>query len=116
MSSAAVASAMASRKVVSAMPASNSPGASVCCSCRSASRTVGHSASARGVGSTPAPARRTSSSPSASRRRRSALLTAGCVIDEVAGRARQVALRHHLVEDAQQVQIERAEVDVHQSL
>jgi hypothetical protein len=33
---------------------------------------------------------------------------------QVAGGAREVALRHHLVEDAEQVEIERAKVDVHQ--
>ncbi|MDT4877372.1 hypothetical protein FQZ97_1128860 [compost metagenome] len=91
MSSAAVASAMASRKVVSAVPASNSPGASVCCSWRKASRTVGQRACARGVGSTPAPERRTNSSPSSSRRRRSELLTAGWVIARL--RAARVRLR-----------------------
>ena len=33
---------------------------------------------------------------------------------QVAGGAREVALCHHLVEDAEQVEIECAEIDVHQ--
>jgi hypothetical protein len=33
---------------------------------------------------------------------------------QVAGGAREVALCHHLVEDAEQVEVERAKVDVHQ--
>ena len=49
------------------------------CSWRKASRTLGHSDKARGVGSMPWPWRWTNSSPKVSRKRRSALLTAGCV-------------------------------------
>ncbi|MDT4863281.1 hypothetical protein FQZ97_979790 [compost metagenome] len=50
---AAVASAMASTKALCAVAGSKPPGASDSRSCCSASRTVGHSASAMGVGSTP---------------------------------------------------------------
>ena len=53
ISSAAVASAMASTKVLVASEATKSPGVSDDSSCRSASAMAGHSASARGVGSTP---------------------------------------------------------------
>ena len=80
---AAVASAMASTKVDVAVAGSKLPGARDSCSSASASRTLGHSASARGVGSTPWPLRTNNSSPTTSRRRRMALLTAGWVMESL---------------------------------
>ncbi|MNV79169.1 hypothetical protein D3C71_1727080 [compost metagenome] len=80
---AAVASAIASTKMDSAVAGSNRPGARDSCSRVSASRTGGHNASAMGVGSTPWPLRTTSSSPTTSRKRRMALLTAGWVMDSL---------------------------------
>ena len=53
ITSAAVASAIARVKVLLASAATNSPGVSVSSSWRKASLTAGHSARARGVGSTP---------------------------------------------------------------
>jgi len=115
-SSAAVASAIASTKLLSACAGTKSSGASDCCSCRNASRTAGHRLNARGVGATPWPLRRTSSSPSASRSRVTALLTAGCVSDRLrAARVRlrscQAALGHDGIEHPQQVEVERAEIE-----
>ena len=90
ISSAAVASAMASTKLVLASAGTNSFGISEDCSCASASRTAGQMARARGVGAMPWPLRCTSSSPRVSRRRRSALLTAGWVSERL--RAARVRL------------------------
>ena len=53
MSSAAVASAMASTKVLLARCGAKALGTMAACSWRKASRTLGHKASARGVGSIP---------------------------------------------------------------
>ena len=79
ISSAAVASAMVSTKVLLASAGSNTLGAREACSFCKVSRTAGHSSCPRAVGSRVRPWRTSSSSSSASRRRRKALLTAGWV-------------------------------------
>ena len=79
-SKAAVASAMAMTKVSRVRCGSKDLGEMTPRSALSAVRTSGQMASAKGVGSTPRPARISSSSPKASRSLRRALLAAGWVI------------------------------------
>ena len=80
-SSAAVASAIATRKLTASVRGSKLAGASACCSPDSAARTGGHSACDFGVGFMPLAVRTNSVSPIASCSRFNAWLAAGCVID-----------------------------------
>ena len=66
-----------------ALAGSKSGGAKATSNWRRQPRTVGHRASALGVGSSARPLRTNNSSPNASRKRRSALLTAGCVMHRI---------------------------------
>ncbi len=110
ISVAAVASAMASTKVAVAVEGWNSPGVSVSCSCCSASRITGHSASAarRGLHALALAHQELVAQGLA---QASQGVAHGRLGDgQLVGRPRQAALCHHLVEDAQQVQIQCAEV------
>ena len=91
ISSAAVASAMASTKLMVACAGTNVLGPNTSCNWCKADRTAGQIARARGVGVISCPSRLISSSPTASRKRRIALLTAGWVMDRL--RAARVRLR-----------------------
>ena len=83
ISSAAVASAMANTNELRASRGTKCCGTKADCSWSNAARTLGQSASAKGVGVMPCPSRLTKSSPKVSRNRRKALLTAGWVMDKL---------------------------------
>jgi hypothetical protein len=74
---------MAKTKEFRASAGMNRCGTKAVCNWSRAALTFGQSSNANGVGVMPCPSRRTRSSPKVSRRRRSALLTAGCVMDQL---------------------------------